>query len=85
MPIAPKISHKIEDDVLHVTVEGWVKVSEMAAYASDHIVVWASSPRLIWDLRTTIFFVSVENKGRPTQGDSELLRVCIKAFTNHDV
>lgn len=56
MPIAPKISHKIEDDVLHVTVEGWVKVSEMAAYASDHIVVWASSPRLIWDLRTTIFF-----------------------------
>ncbi|MCZ6644065.1 MAG: hypothetical protein O7F71_21020 [Gammaproteobacteria bacterium] len=56
MPIPPKISHKIEDGILVVTVEGWIKMLEMAAYASDHIVEWASNPCLLWDFRTTIFF-----------------------------
>ena len=50
------ISHKIEDGILHVTVEGTAKLSDMAAYANAHIDLWAHSPRLIWDLRRMLFF-----------------------------
>ena len=50
------ISHKIEDGILHVSIEGTVKLSDIAAYAKYHIDVWARSPRIIWDLRRMQFF-----------------------------
>ncbi len=49
------ISHKTEDGILHVTVDGSVTLSDIVAYAQNHIEVWASSPRMLWDLRRAGF------------------------------
>ena len=50
------ISHKIEDGILHVSIEGTVKLSDIAAYANYHLDVWAHSPRMIWDVRRMRFY-----------------------------
>ncbi len=51
----PNISHKIEDRILHVTVDGLVTVSEIVTYAKDNIEVWSRSPRVLWDFRRALF------------------------------
>ncbi len=48
------ISLKIEDNILHVTVEGTVTLSDIVTYAQNHIEVWARSPRMLWDLRRAV-------------------------------
>ena len=48
------ISLKIEDNILHVTVEGSVTLSDIVTYAQNHIEVWARSPRMLWDLRRAV-------------------------------
>jgi len=67
------ISHKIEDSILHVTVEGTVKLSDIAAYANNHIDVWARSPRMIWDVRRMRFYdVSTERLRELVNGLAEV-------------
>ena len=50
------ISHETNDGILTVEVEGWITISEIAAYARSHIDTWSRSPRLLWDLRQMDFF-----------------------------
>ena len=49
------ISHKIEDGILYVTVDGSVTVSDTIAYVQNHIEVWAQNSRVLWDCRRTLF------------------------------
>ena len=49
------ISHKIEDSILQVTVDGSVTVSDILGYAQNYIDVWAHSPRVLWDFRLALF------------------------------
>ena len=49
------ISHKIEDGILHVTVDGSVTVTDIVGYAQNNIEVWASNPRVLWDFRLARF------------------------------
>ena len=49
------INHKIEDGILHVTVEGSVSVSDIVAYAQNHIEVWTHYPRVLWDFGRALF------------------------------
>jgi len=49
------INHKIEDGILHVTVEGSVTVSDIVAYAQNHIEVWARYDRVLWDFGRALF------------------------------
>ena len=48
------ISLKIEENILHVTVEGTVTLSDIVTYDQNHIEVWARSPRMLWDLRRAV-------------------------------
>ena len=67
------ISHKIEDGILHVSIEGTVKLSDIAAYANYHIDVWARSPRMIWDVRRMRFYdVSIERLRELVNGLAEV-------------
>ena len=52
----PKISHSIEDGVLWLTVEGWVSLKDIAAYAEINVDLWAKCPRLLYDLRQMRFY-----------------------------
>ena len=49
------ISLKIEDNILHVTVEGPVTLSDIVTCAQNHIEAWARSPRMLWDFRRALF------------------------------
>ncbi len=48
------ISHKIEDGILQVIVNGSVTLLHIVTYGQDHIELWARSPRMLWDLRRAI-------------------------------
>ncbi len=58
----PKISHAIEDGVLCITIEGWVSIEDIAAYAEINVDLWAKSPRLLYDLRQMRFY-DITNEG----------------------
>lgn len=49
------ISHKIEDGILQVIVNGSATLLDIVTYGQDHIEVWARSPHMLWDLRRAIF------------------------------
>jgi len=58
----PKISHAIEDGILCLTIEGWVSIEDIAAYAEINVDLWAKSPRLLYDLRQMRFY-DITNEG----------------------
>ncbi len=67
------INHEIEDGILHVTVEGTAKLSDIVTYANDHIDLWANSPCLIWDVRRMRFYdVSTERLRELVNGLAEV-------------
>ena len=70
------ISHKIEDGILHVTVDGSVTVSDIVGYAQNYIEVWAKSPRVLWDFRLALFSdITSETLGGSSDDFVEVFRV----------